>query len=132
MPWPTPEQFLKLFHSLAIPFLGGFALTLGKIIADKRKLAFEETNNIALDLVLIAIGATAEVQIKGGNVTTTTDALVGDLFVLMTSLYFRHLRNLEVESAEAKKEKIKPIGWFRGCLQLAWGMAAIIWTMNAI
>jgi hypothetical protein len=42
---------------LIIPFLGGFALTLVKSIADQKLLSFDDSNDIALDMVLLGVGA---------------------------------------------------------------------------
>jgi hypothetical protein len=70
-------DWLSFFHALVIPFFGGFALTLGKLIADRRLLSFDEANSIALDMVLLAVGALGAYA-RNRPVEATIDGGIGD------------------------------------------------------
>jgi len=128
MKWLTSTDWLNVFHSLIIPFLGGFALTLGKLIADHKVLSFDESNDIALDLVLIAVGALGAFHIGGGSLIVTIDAGIGDAFLAMILLYLRTLRK---RMGLKNSGHVKPVGAIQGLFQLALGVIAIIWTMKA-
>ncbi len=97
-----PSRMVECFHSLIIPFLGGFALTLGKLIADHKVLSLDECNNISLDLVLIAIGALGAFHIEGGSLIATIDAGVGDAFLATILLYLRYLKNRHARANHGK------------------------------
>lgn len=74
-------DWVVLFHELVIPFVGGFALTLGKLIADQKILSFDESNDIALDLVLVGVGALGALYKEAGAVQVTIDAAAGDVLL---------------------------------------------------
>jgi hypothetical protein len=87
---------------LIIPFLGGFALTLVKSIADQKLLSFDDSNDIALDMVLLGVGALGAFYIKGGTVEATIDAgvetrssrrysCISDIRKGISSFFSRHL-----------------------------------------
>jgi len=121
-------KWLDIFHSLVIPFLGGFSLTLAKLIADQELLSFDQANDIALDMVLLGVGALGAFFIKGGTVEATVDAGTGDAFLAVILLYLRFRRKrLSVESSGG----IPPVGVFAGIGQLVLGAGAIIWTIKA-
>jgi hypothetical protein len=120
-------KWMDLFHNLIIPFLGGFALTLAKLIADQKLLSFDESNDIALDMVLLGVGALGAFYIKGGTVEATIDAGVGDAFLAAILLYLRYQRR----HLNAAGGVVVPVSWPRGIVQLILGAGAIIWTIKA-
>ena len=115
-------KWLDIFHSLVIPFLGGFSLTLAKLIADQKLLSFDQANDIALDMVLLGVGALGAFFIKGGTVEATVDAGIGDAFLAVILLYLRFRR---------KRLNIEQVGALAGIGQLVLGAGAIIWTIKA-
>jgi len=117
---------MEIFHSLIIPLLGGVALTLAKLIADHKVFTFNESNDIALDMVLVAVGALAAFRIKGAPVYETVDAGVGDVFIAAILLYIRYVRK--------RHDPVNPprIGRLSGIAQFLLGLTAIYWTLNAI
>ena|SRR5271155_2156182 len=121
-------KWTDIFHSLIIPFLGGFALTLAKLIADQKLLSFDESNDIALDMVLLGVGALGAFYIKGGTVEATIDAGVGDAFLAAILLYFRYHRN---RAKIAAGNSLIAVGAVRGITQLILGAGAILWTIKA-
>jgi hypothetical protein len=113
---------------LVIPFLGGFALTLGKLIADRKMLSFDESNGVALDMVLIALGALAAFHIEGGGLTATIDAGVGDAFLAMILLY---IRSVQRSALSRPHGSTRPVGLWAAVGQIILGMASIVWTVTA-
>jgi hypothetical protein len=112
---------------LVIPFLGGFTLTLAKLVADQKLLSFDESNDIALDMVLLSVGALGAFYIKGGTVEATIDAGVGDAFLAAILLYLRYQRR----HLDTVGGVVVPVRWPRGVVQLILGAGAIIWTIKA-
>ncbi len=121
-------QWLHIFHSLVIPFLGGFSLTLAKLIADQGLLSFDQANDIALDMVLLGVGALGAFFIKGGTVEATVDAGIGDAFLATVLLYLRYRRK---RLSLAVDGDLAPEGAVAGIGQLILGAGAIIWTVLA-
>ncbi len=48
---------MELFHNFVVPILLGLCVTALKIIGDRKEPSFDEANGVALDLVLISVGA---------------------------------------------------------------------------
>jgi len=117
---------LALFHNFVIPFIGGLCLTIGKAIADRKEITWDESNNIALDLVLVTVGALGILYINKGAVEATIDAGVGDGFLAMILLYTRHLRRQKMRQAS-----LPPIHPVAGAFQVLLGFGAVVWTINA-
>jgi hypothetical protein len=113
---------------LVIPFLGGFSLTLAKLIADQGLLSFDQANDIALDMVLLGVGALGAFFIKGGTVEATVDAGIGDAFLATVLLYLRYRRK---RLSLAVDGDLAPEGAVAGIGQLILGAGAIIWTVLA-
>lgn len=74
-------KWLEFFHTLVIPFIAGLSLTTAKLIADKKLFSFDESNDIALDLVLLGVGALGAFYAKGGTADSLIDAGIGDAFL---------------------------------------------------
>jgi hypothetical protein len=121
-------KWMSIFHSLVIPFLGGFALTLAKLIADQKLLSFDESNDIALDMVLLGVGALGAFYIKGGTVEATIDAGVGDAFLAAVLLYLRFHRKRLTVVAGGNPPAVSALS---GTVQLILGVFAILWTLIA-
>jgi hypothetical protein len=119
-------QWMNVFHSLIIPFLGGFSLTLTKLIADRKLLSLDQANDIALDMVLLGVGALGAVYIKGGAVEATIDAGIGDAFVAAILLYLRFRRQHLTREGSSTK-----VGLISGIVQVFLGACAILWTLMA-
>ena len=122
MTWP------EIFHAFVIPFLGGLTLTLTKLIADRKLLSFDESNNIALDMVLLGIGALGTLYIRKGAVEVTVDAGMVDAFLAAVLLYLRFHR----KHSRTGRRNPPPTGPVSGIFQLMLGAGAIVWTILAI
>lgn len=120
---------MDFFHELVIPILCGLVLTVAKIISDRRLLSFDESNDIALDLVLVGVGALSAIYVKQGAVLATIDAGVGDAFLAVILLYIRYLRSRRAASGHGVAP---PIGPLSGIVQMTLGVGALIWTMKAV
>ncbi|MGC2635754.1 MAG: hypothetical protein WA294_01145 [Acidobacteriaceae bacterium] len=120
--------WIDLFHDLAIPFVAGLAMTLLKLMADGKLVSWDDSNDIALDLVLIAAGALAVLYGRPEHLSPDAmyDAGVGDLFAAVILLLLRFQRRLKGQ--HGRLPAIGPVG---GLLQLTIGSAAIIWTVKA-
>jgi hypothetical protein len=114
-------NWLALFHEFFIPFIGGIALTLGKAIADEKAISFKDSNDIALDLVMVGVGALGALYIKAGAVESTIDAGIGDVFLAAILLYLRF----------RKKHREAQVGLPGEIGQLILGVAAVVWTIKA-
>jgi hypothetical protein len=101
---------------------------LAKLIADQKLLSFDESNDIALDMVLLGVGALGAFYIKGGTVEATIDAGVGDAFLAAILLYLRYRRKRLDHSASGTLPAVGPL---TGIAQLVLGAGAIIWTIKA-
>jgi hypothetical protein len=119
-------NWTDFFHTLIIPFLGGFALTLLKLIADQKLLSFELSNDIALDLVLLAVGALGAFYIDQRTVGKVIDAGIGDAFLASILLYLRYRRTSLMRAGA-----LPAIGPAGGIAQLTLGAGAVIWTVKA-
>jgi hypothetical protein len=119
-----------IIHYFAVPVVLGLVLTILKIIADQKDLNLDEANGIALDLILVAIGASG-IYLKGKDPETVTAAWAGNLLLAAILLYVRYAR--------AKKAAKLPSGQFlpktglvAGSLQLLLGVISFFWTAAAI
>lgn len=121
-------MWLDIFHSFLIPFIGGFSLTLLKAVADRKLISFDESNDIALDLVLVAVGALGALYIRKGAVEATIDAGIGDAFLASVLLYLRYRRMYLGVSRGGVAPRIGPLS---GMSQLLLGAMAVIWTIDA-
>lgn len=119
---------MNVFHNLIIPFFCGFALTLLKLIADQKLLSFDESNDIALDLVLVAVGALGALYVNRGAVEATIDAGVGDAVLAAILLYVRFRRTHLAQASAGVPPRIAPVS---GILQLILGAGAVTWTITA-
>ena len=132
-------DWLAYFHELLIPFLGAFALLLGKAIADHEPLSFDDSNDIALDLVLVALGAmgalysnpgAAKALGVTGAVRAVIDAGTVDVFLALLLLYVRFKRNRNGKKVNGSLV-LPRVKWLSGSAQLILGMVAVIWTIKA-
>lgn len=95
---------------------------MGKLIADQKILSFDESNDIALDLVLVGVGALGALYKEAGAVQVTIDAAAGDVLLAAVLLYVRYHR---------KRSGLAPVGVVSGIVQLILGAGAVIWTIKA-
>ncbi|MGA2536261.1 MAG: hypothetical protein ABSF53_09610 [Terracidiphilus sp.] len=121
-------SFMVLFHELVVPIVGGIVLTLVKLIANQKLISFDESNDIALDLVLVGVGALGALYIKSGAVQVTIDAGLGDALFAAILLYVRFRRTRLGISSGGTLPTVGPIS---GIAQLIMGALAIIWTIKA-
>lgn len=119
---------MVLFHELVVPIVGGIVLTLVKLIANQKLISFDESNDIALDLVLVGVGALGALYIKSGAVQVTIDAGLGDALFAAILLYVRFRRTRLGISSGGTLPTVGPIS---GIAQLIMGALAIIWTIKA-
>jgi len=132
-------NWADFFHQIVIPIVSGLVLTIGKAIAEHRKraLSLDDSNDVALDLVLIGVGALAAFQIDAAAAATllnttraiyaTLDAGVGDALLAIILLYLRYERYSRGAGAGGKLPKISTAS---GIGQLILGAAAVIWTIK--
>ena len=117
-----------IFHDIFIPIVAGLALTLMKLVASQKVWSFAESNDNALDLVLVSAGALGALYVDKGAVQATIDAGVGDVFFAAVLLYWRFLTT---RRRVAKSHSAADTPPFSGILQLMLGLASIIWTIKA-
>lgn len=139
--WRTADCWIQVFDKLVIPFVGGFAMTLGKTIAAGKVLSFDDANEIALDMVLLGIGVIVEFVHFGagdqaGQAVKTLHACAVDVLVAAVLLYLRYLRRLAHEAAVAAAALVglpaaanPPVTRFSAIMQLILGLCAIIWAV---
>jgi hypothetical protein len=128
IPWsrmPNPDPF----HDLFLPALAGLVLTGLKIMSDRKNVSFDEFNGIALDLILVTIGASA-LFMEGRPPTAYQSFGVVTAALAVILLLLRYRR-----SGEAAR---LPVGvplqetrWWFAFLQLFLGVAAFIWLFKA-
>lgn len=119
------EHFKVFIHSLFIPFLGGFIVTIAKALADDKTLSYNDANDIGLDMVLIAVGAIAIYHPGAKTADEVLDACIGDAFFAAILIYMKALRRKQYG---ASPPRINPT---QGNFQLALGAAAIVCTVFA-
>jgi len=130
-------MLLNVFHKLVIPFLGGFVVTVLKLVADDKEFTWNEANDIALDLVLIAVGTVGYFFVSSNDASAASviesardkavdggivDAVIGALLI-----YFRWHRRKK----SGPRGPLPPVGVPMGVFQLFLGIAAIVWTVFA-
>jgi hypothetical protein len=132
-----PMDWTSLFHEFVIPFLCGLVLTLGKAIADQKALSFDDSNDIALDLIFASIGAMVAFQIDKavGSAPTkviyaTFDAGVGDAVLAASLLYWRNRRKRLGQMVNGVFV-LPPVHPVAGGIQVILGAGSVIWTIKA-
>lgn len=133
-------NWTSLFHEFVIPFICGLVLTIGKAIADQKALSFDDSNDIALDLIFASIGAMVAFQIDQIDkavgldpsrvIYATFDAGVGDAFFAAILLYWRNKRRRLGQMVNGVFV-LPPVHWATGSIQLILGAGAVIWTIKA-
>jgi hypothetical protein len=121
-------DWTALFHELVVPLVGGIVLTLLKLVANQKLISFDESNDIALDLVLVGVGALGALYINSGAVQVTIDAGLGDALFAAILLYVRFRRTRLGVAANGVPPPVRAVS---GILQLILGALAIIWTIKA-
>jgi len=81
---------MELFHNFVVPILLGLCVTALKIIGDRKEPSFDEANGIALDLVLISVGALGAFYMKGRSAETAFDAGVGNAVIAVILVFIRY------------------------------------------
>jgi hypothetical protein len=114
--------WIDVFYKLFIPLIGGLSLTGAKLIADGKLVSWDETNDIALDMVLLAVGALGAFFISGGTGEQVLDGGIGDVFLGVILLYLRYESRINATTSVTPK---------MGIAQLALGFAALFWTVKA-
>jgi hypothetical protein len=114
--------WLDVFHKVFIPLIGGLSLTGAKLIADGKLVSWDQANDIALDMVLLAVGALGAFFISGGTGEQVLDGGIGDVFLGVILLYLRYDRRMQNKA---------PFSPGMGVAQLMAGFAALLWTIKA-
>lgn len=127
---PPPSLLKEIVHNFVVPMVLGFMLTALKIITDLRDFNWDEANGIALDLILVSIGAFS-IYMKGKDVETIVSAGVGNALLALVLLYIRYKRARKRDKLPAGQTLPEMSGWL-AVPQLLLGITSIYWTMHAI
>ncbi len=125
------SPFLKILHNFIVPVVLGFVLTVLKIMSDQKELNFDEANGIALDLILVSIGAFS-IFLKGKEIDAILAAGVGDAFLAMLLLYMRYRRARKRARLLLQGQVLQETRWWSATLQLLLGIASFLWTITAV
>ena len=122
-------NYSQILHNFIVPAALGLILTGLKVMAARRELSFDEFNGIALDLILVAIGASA-INLIGKPVDAIISFGVGAAGLataLLLIQYHRSGKAAKLKPGERLKETSRSFAIF----QLMLGVAAFIWLFEA-
>jgi hypothetical protein len=119
----------EIFHNFIVPIALGVCLTMAKLIADGQEITLDESNGIALDIILVSIG-TFTIFMKGKDIEVVIAAAAGNAVAAIILLVLRYRRAKESAKLPAG-QKLPVTSWLFGGFQLGLGILAFIWTTKA-
>jgi hypothetical protein len=121
---------LEIYHKFFVPFIMAVCLTLGKKLADNNLPSLEDANDVALDLIMVSIGAMAVFHATGWTADQFQSAAAWDV-LLALALLTRRAQRVRTRASLKAGRKVVPVGIVEGLFELLAGLMAVYMTIAA-